>query len=589
MTIEQKNATALIRRLFWSLLPVQAMAVGLPAINTLLDTAISGNLLGQDALAAMGFTGPLNMMLLALSSVLATGSQLLCGQHLGKGDREGVQKIFNTSLALCISLGCLFAAAVFCFSEQVAGILGAVDSIKTMTAQYIRGWSGGMILSVLMACILPFAQMERMGKLSTASVATMAVVNISADLVNTLVFHMGIFGIGLATTYANIAAVLVVLPYFLKHSKTFHLCLRDVDSGMAARILYQGAPNAVAPLGMLIRDRVLNQFVFSLGGAAAMSAMAVASNVKAAVGSVVQAGYAGSARLIGSVLVGERDSSSLRDLPRMMERSAGFLYVAAYAIVFVFARQLALLFGAAQDSMELYVLVIRLYNLWYLTNIFKEPPLCIYQAMGKVNLLLIFTILANTVYPVTVCLLFANAVGLPLVVSTNFVSEILMMITLAVYFTLRAKRLPRNLGELAYVPSSISAPRENRMKAVIRQTEDCVDASERAIQFCLEKGVSRQKAMYCGLCIEEMTVDAVVNRFRGAEHDLDLRMIYDNGKMTILLRDDCDSFNPKQWLELCSPEEQERSIGIRMVTKLASKMDYASTLGLNVLTIEIDS
>lgn len=585
--MEDKHTTQIIRRTFWSLLPVQAMVVGIPAINGLLDTLISGNLLGQTALAAMGFTGPLNMLLVALSNVIATGSQLICGQRLGKGDREGVLKAFNTALGLCVVLGLAFATLVFLFPGQVAGMLGAEGPIRELTAQYVRGWSVGMAFSVLMSCTLPFAQMDRMGKLSTASVAVMAVVNIGSDLVTVLMFDLGIFGIGLATTIANTAALLVILPYFLKNSKTFSLGAQYVDPGMAVQILYQGLPNAVAPVCLVIRDRVLNQFIFSLGGAAAMSAIAVSNNVKNATGSVVQAGYAGSARLIGSVLVGERDSSSLRDLPRIMERSAGFLYVVAYGIIFVFARPLALLFGAEPESVGVYVLILRLFNLWFLTNIFKEPPLCIYQALGKVKLLVLFTVLANLVFPVTACLLLANLLGLPVVVCTNLISEFLMMGVMAGYFAANAKRLPRDLTELAYIPSNMSAPRENRMKAVIRSVEDCTAAAERATEFCLEKGMSSRNATYCGLCIEEMAVDTIINRFRGEGDTLDLRMIYEDGSMSILLRDDCAHFDPKQWLELCSPEEQERSIGIRMVSKISKEMNYASALGLNVLTIKI--
>lgn len=581
------SATRIIRKLFWSLLPVQAMAVGLPAINALLDTAIVGNLLGPDALAAMGFTGPLTKLLVALSSMVATGAQLLSGQSLGKGDKQGVNRIFSTALLLCIVLGFGFAAVMLLFPVPIARMLGATGENIATTAAYIRGWSGGMAFSMLLSCVLPFAQMERMGKLSTVSVIVMLLVNLGFDVANTVVFHQGVFGVGLATTYSNIAAAAVVLPYLLLKSKTFRFAPGNLSAKTAGQILYQGAPNAVAPLCLLVRDRVLNQFIFALGGTAAMSAAAIANNVKSAVGNVVEAGYTGSARLVASVLVGERDSSSLRDLPRVMVRSAWSLYVIAYGFIFVFAKPLVQLFGADAEHIRLYVMILRVFNLFYLTNIFKSPPQCIYQAMGKVNLLMVMTVLGNTVFPVCTCLLLGNALGLPLVFATNSISEILLMVFMASYFTYQAKRLPRSLTELAYIPSTVSAPRENRMKAVLHTVDDCVKAAAEAEQFCLQKGIPQQKAMYCGLCIEEMAVDAVSNRFPNDHYTLDLRLIYEDGTMTILLRDDCPQFDPNAWLTLCRPEDESRSIGIRMVQKLAKEMNYASTLGLNVLTIRI--
>lgn len=351
-----------------------------------------------------------------------------------------------------------------------------------------------------------------------------------------------------------------------------------------------GLPAALAPICFVFRDRVINHYVFLLGGTVGMSAMAVANNLNNAIGAIVEAGYSGSSRLLASVLVGERDSSSLRDVPKVMARSTWYLYVAAYAVVFFFAKPLALLLGAEMEHIAVYVTVIRFYNLWYLSNIFKTPPLSIYQAMGEVKTLSVFQVLNALVFPVGACLLLGNRLGLNLVVSSTWTPEILSILSFAIYFTIRTHRLPRSPLELTYIPSTVSAPRENRFKATIQTVEEAADASQQVIEFCRAKGLPSRTAYYCGLCIEEMTVDTIRHGFpKGKEekYTIDLRVIYENGGISILLRDDCPRFDPNEWLALCAPEDPARSIGIRMVSKIAKEMNYASTLGLNVLTIKL--
>lgn len=579
--------TKIVRKLFLSLLPVQAMAVGLPAINSLLDAVFVGNLLGQDALAAIGFTGPLTLLLNACISLVSTGAMLLCGRRMGTGDKKGVKNVFNTALLLCLLLGFVISGIMFFFPGVVSALLGASGESSAATAAYLQGWSIGVIFAMLVSCLLPFAQLERMSKTSTASVTVMLVFNLSFDYLCAAVWNMGIFGIGLATTISNVAALAVLLFPLLKTSRLFRISPASISFDTAVQILYQGAPSAVTPLCLLVRNRVMNQFIFALGGTAAMSAMAVADKFKNAVGGAVQAGYNGSGRLIASVLAGQRDSSSLRDLPRVMIRSGGVLYAACYAAVFVFARPIALLFGADAQNLELYILALRVCNLFYLLDIFKAPPACVYQALGKVKFLLVLNTLDNAVIPVLLCLLFANRLGLTYVFAVNSLAVVVVLLLHTCWFTWQAKRLPRSPAELAYIPSTLSAPRENRMKGVLRTVEDCTTAAAQAEAFCLSKGMTPRDAMYCGLCIEEMAVDTVTNRFPDDSHTLDLRMIYEDGSMTILLRDDCKQFDPKAWLDLCTPEDSSRSIGIRMVTRLAKEMNYTTALGLNVLTIRI--
>lgn len=588
--MENKNSTKIIRKLFLTLLPVQALAVGLPAINALVSSFVIGNYIGPSALAAIGFASPLNNCVAAVSSTLAVGSQLLCGQYLGQGDKQGVRQSFCSASALCCLLGLGFTAACVLAPGGISRLLGASAESAAMTADYIRGLGTGMVFIVLSATLLPFLQLDRAAKTASAAVVTMVAVNIGFNLLNAFVLHWGMMGVGLSTAAANLASVLVCLPHFVSGSQTFRFSAKDIHGGTVGKIFYLGLPSAVSPVCLVFRDRVINQYVFNLGGTAAMSAMAVANNLSSGIGAAIEGGYSGSANLLSSVLVGERDRQSLTDLPRTMIRSISGLYLAAYAIVFFFAKPLALLFGAEPEFIEVYVLVIRLFNLWFVTNIFKSPTICIYRALGMVKTVSVFYALNTLVFPVAACLLLSGSFGLAAPVSTPWISEILLVASYIVYYRIREGRMPRSLAYITSIPEDLSVPEEDCFAAAIQTAEEAAAASEAVVAFCKSKGLSSRTAYYCGLCLEEMAVDTVTHGFAGSkpgQYTIDLRLCCKDGGVTVLLRDNCPHFDPTEWLALYAPEDPSRSIGIKMVAQLAKKMDYSSTLGLNVLTIEL--
>lgn len=579
----------LIHKLFLSLLPIQALAVGLPAINTLLSSFIIGNYIGSEALAAIGFAGPLQFVLLAVNSTVAIGAQMLCGNCLGNGDRKGVTASFNAAMLLCLAFGVPITLLCALVPKPIALLIGASAESLADTAAYIRGISFGMTFSMLSACVLSFLQMDRAGTLSTVSVSVMLVLNIGINLLNVSVLDWGLFGAGLSTSVANIVSVLICLPYFAFRSKTFRFSFRSVDRHTVGRILYLGLPSAVPPMGFALRDMILNRVLFALGGTAAVSARTVALSISNCIGSTIEGGYSGSTNLMSSVLVGERDTDSLRRLSRSVIRPIFPIYFFAYAAVFAFAGPISLFLGAKPEDLALYITAVRVFNLWFLSNSFKTPTICIYRALGMVKTVSVLYMLNAFAFPVAFALATEGLLGVSSVFGTALASEVMLVMAYIVIYRIRTGHLPRSLFDMTYIPD-FDIPEEDRFSASIQTVEEAVAVSEELVSFCKAKGVPTRTAYFCGLCLEEMTVDTITHGFtRGkpGQYSIDLRLICENGGVSIMLRDDSPNFDPTEWLELYAPEDPSRSIGIRMVSEIAREMNYVSTVGLNVLTIRL--
>ena len=88
--------------------------------------------------------------------------------------------------------------------------------------------------------------------------------------------------------------------------------------------------------------------------------------------------------------------------------------------------------------------------------------------------------------------------------------------------------------------------------------------------------------------MEEMAGNIVSHGFEPSKkHSIDIRLMYKEGKVILRIRDDCQQFDPKSRMEQYFPEDPLKNIGIRMIGKLASNIDYKNNIGLNILTITI--
>jgi len=585
--MDKNKETKIIRKLFLSLLPTQAIAFGLPSINNLVNSLIVGKFMGAETVAAIGFSGPYTMFITAVGGLISAGAQLLCARSIGSGDKKSVQSVYTTTVTVCVTFGMLVLLITQLFSGTVAWLFGTSSECMAMTADYIRGLGLGIIFTILFTCLIPFLQLDNRGKASTAAVLIQLVVNIACTLLSVLVIKGGTYGVGLAISAANCIAALVSFIVLQKCSKLFRFDFRMFDGKIIGPLLRSGLPTGVGSGCEVIREIVMNNLFYLAGGTLAMSAKTICDNLSCSVGCIIDGGYAGSCRLIAGGLVGERDSSSLRDLPKVMLKSSWMIVVGAYVALFFLAGPVSRTVVTDPGDVAMFMAIIRLYLLWFITGLFKVPPVAIYQAMDRTKTSTLLMVLNHLVFPVTVGYVFCHLFGLPMLAVWPVAAELLLFVAMAVIFTVQARRMPRSLTELCYIPSSVSAPRENRYKAVVDTQEGACRTSQEVMEFCKGRGMDKTRAYYCGLSIEEVLTDIIQNRFTGKENSIDVRIIYENDGASIMIRDNCREFDVLKWTELCDPEEKEKSLGIRMVMKLAKETKYMCTLGLNVLTIKI--
>jgi len=577
----------IVKRILLTQLPVYGLIFGLPTVNMLFDSAIIGTCFGVETLAAMGFATPLTLVVTAITEVLFSGSQVLCGKSLGRGDREGLNRVFNTALATCLCAGVVLTALFLCFPRTLALLLGADDALIAQAAEYIRGFGIGILFLIVSSCVMVFLLFEQRRKEAALITVLSMAVNLSGNILNALVLHGGLFYAGLFVSLGNLLSAVLALACLLKRSKLFRLSASDVNGKVCREMNKVGSAGGLETLWNAVRNCIVLQFAIRIGGTMGAAAVTIALTIVTAVSCFEYDANVNIGLSLAGIFAGQKDADALRRLAGSMTKINIVMYLAIYALLFFFARPLALLFGAEANQIALCVASVRIIGLYFLAEIVIIPTRCIFLSLNRSLAINVIAFLSGVVFTVLVANPLAGLWGMNGVNSIVWVDYLLTVASFFVLYIVKRRRFPRRLSDLCDVPPTLNLTPEHCLSMTLETVEDAVAASDRVVDFCKARGYNDQKAFACGLCIEEMAVDTIRNRFSRAESIVNLFLSYESGHFRFVLRDDCAYFDPGEWLELCQPADYGRSIGIRLTYALANEVSYVSAFGLNILTIQL--
>ena len=162
-----------------------------------------------------------------------------------------------------------------------------------------------------------------------------------------------------------------------------------------------------------------------------------------------------------------------------------------------------------------------------------------------------------------------------------------LVIFIGAWFAL--KRPPRTLEDLMAIPERIGVGEEDRIDISVRSIEEVMEISRRVIGFCDRRGIDRRRAVFAGLCLEEMAGNSVTYGFAmdPKKHSVDIRVTHKGDGIILRIRDNCAAFDPSEYARVMRPDEQGKNVGIHLVYRIAAEVSYQNLLGMNVLTIRL--
>lgn len=578
----------IIKDLFVSLLPVQCVLALLPEITNLLNSYIVGNYFGGIALATVGFAVPVTEVYSFLSYIFVLGTQVLASQQLGKGNLQKVCRVLTSGMVAAVFCGTLLWAFCQIFLDTLCGWLCSSSECIPFLQQYLKGFSWGYPLGFLILVSVPLLQLDNDKKRAFWAMFAMMFGCVSFNLLNVFYLHLGMLGVGLAYPCGCILASLVIITHFCNSKYVFKFKIALLNVGSVLKVIAQGVPSSSFYIFNFVRAFVLNHYLFETGGNVAVAALVVANTVSVMVSVVaIPRGITNTLQILAGVLCGERDVEALRRLPRISFIYGFPMMVLGYVIINTFAEPLALFLGMQPADLPVIVLVFRYYLFWLVTDMFLLPAMSIYLGIGSNKSYVFYRCFCTVVFP-TIWMVAVHSFGVHWLVSYSWMAEVNTILLMILHYYIVDRTWPISIFNICYIPNKISVPRKDRFMATVHSVAEAMETSKQAISFCLQKGLSNRLAQSCGLCLEEMMVNTFEHN-EGIHGSVDLRIVFENSGIFVTLRDDYPKFDPKSYLDMCNPDDLLSSPGVRIVTCLAKDMNYASVMGLNVLTFRLEN
>ncbi len=586
----------LIRNLLLRLLPIQILLAAVGSVNGIVSGLFASNYVGVKAMTAVGLYAVVTQLLTAVNLMLLSGSQIICGQYMGRNKRERCVNIFSVDLLIAGAFAAVIILALFATSFFDLTRFAVGDGqVRALFNTYLLGQAVGVLPLMLGQQLAVFLSLENKPRLTTAASLAFIVVNLIFNYLFVVVLDLGAFGLALASSLGLWVFFLVQAFHFASGKGLFRFSLRGCRRADAAEILKIGLPGSLSQGYQTIRRIIVNGLVITFVGSIGLSAFAAVDTLLGIFWAVPN-GMLAVSRMMMSISIGEEDRRTLTDVMRVM--FVIFLPIMIIIVLAISASAVPLthLFyhDPSSSVFRMTVWGFRILPLCMPLSMIYMHFVCYGQESGKQLLVHILSALDGVICVAGFSALLVPVIGIRGVYLANILNGVVTTIVIIGYAWLKNRHLPWNMEELMVLPDDFGVPEERRIDLTLEKMQDIVLVSETIQSFCTQQGIDQRRAMLAGLCMEEMAGNVVEHGFTKdrKKHFVDVRVSCKEGDAILLIRDDCVQFDPIDRLNMDSArpsgeEDPARNIGIRMVTGMAKEVAYQTILGLNVLRMRI--
>ena len=175
--------------------------------------------LGTDAIAAVGLSGNLSFIVIAITQMLAVGATTLVSHASGRKDQERAIFLFNQSQVLSMVVGLLFLAVAMVFRHQYAVSQSSTEGMRIATEEYLLWFIPAMALQF--GIVAMGAALRGTGNFKPGMYVQTGTVVINMVVAPFLIFgwgpfpEMGVSGAAVATFVAVLVGVVWISIYFI--------------------------------------------------------------------------------------------------------------------------------------------------------------------------------------------------------------------------------------------------------------------------------------------------------------------------------------------------------------------------------------
>lgn len=194
-------------------------------LYTLVDRVYIGHIpgIGTDALAGVGVTSSVIILISAFSAIVAGGGAPLAAIALGQGHRERAGKILGNGFVLLVLFAVVTSAVSYLFMKPILTSIGASFHTLPHAVDYLSVYLLGTLFVEVAVGLNTFINCQGRPGVAMCSVIIGAVLNIVLDPLFIFTFSMGVKGAALATILSQACSAVWVLVFLTSRRASLQL------------------------------------------------------------------------------------------------------------------------------------------------------------------------------------------------------------------------------------------------------------------------------------------------------------------------------------------------------------------------------
>lgn len=552
------------------------------AISDMADALVVGQKMGETGLAAISLCLPVYMLINVFMDGLGIGGSVRYSQQLGAGNADAADACFNRIWKTTLLIGLIIGALANVFTPQLLRLLGAKSQNAALYAaseSYVRIITLGAPLMMLNIVLANFLRNDNNAVLAARGFLIGNITDVLLNIVLVLFFGMGTRGAALATVTGSAVAICCYLPGVLvKRADMLKIKRVGADIRETFFCFKTGFSTSVQHLFRLVFFLLANRIFMMIRGTAGVAVFDIVYNASFFIVYLYN-GTAEALQPLVSTFTGEKSDDDCNLVLRISKKQGLCLGGAAAVLMFVFAKQVAAMFGITGELSPLAVNALRIYLAGFAfvgLNIIYEQY---YQARGNARAAFFISLMRGFVVLVPSLFLF-SLFGIDAIWFMFPVSE---LVSLFLFYIYRS----------AFLKHACFFERERIFRmTVTNDRESLKSALSQCEGFCARWRADARRQYFVTLIIEEISMSIIRNAI-GNIPDGKIRITLlaeEGGEFKLYILDNAVKFNPflhKAGKVARDMEFDIDDVSMALIRQEAKSFMYRRYHGFNSLVIQI--
>lgn len=320
------------------------------AVYNIVDTAYIGMLQSDIALAAVGVTLPLLLIMVSLENIFAAGAAVLAGRQLGAKDQEGAGRTVTTVVGLSIAIGILLCVGGILLMEPLLRSFGASDAVLPQAKDYALWMFVAALANLPAQSLNCAARAESSVKITSIAVIVGAALNVILDPVFMFDWGLGlgVEGASMATTVSQFVTFFILAWFYLSGRSVIKIrpSLFKPSMGLIKAVTLIGIPTAVIQICLAVATSLTNIAAKPMPDADLIIAAYGVVQRLILIGCYVIMGFMQGYQPVASYAFGARNEARFHESVRFSMKVSLLLAVGIGAVYILLSKPLIMLFNS---------------------------------------------------------------------------------------------------------------------------------------------------------------------------------------------------------------------------------------------------